>query len=184
MVFARRSSRGLMSLGLMPLDSTSLESLTLGDSFNQSIEGLRLPELQSLTFGNDFNRPMLDIHVPKLQKLTFGDSFLAFFSVQKMRGRLQREPGERSLPEAHRVDLGQRLQAETGAHVPRELGVSRHLRELEIVEKSSLRAASVAGFGAAKVLSGKFTNLYKLSSEPLRLKIALRYLYTMCFSRL
>lgn len=55
----------------------SLESLTFGGAFNQSLEGVELPRsLQSLTFGIAFNQPMEGINLPVgLQSLTMGELF-------------------------------------------------------------------------------------------------------------
>jgi len=55
----------------------SLETLVFGDSFNQSLAGLRLPNsLQRLTFGNLFNQILDGVSLPNsLQSLTFGLEF-------------------------------------------------------------------------------------------------------------
>ena len=44
---------------------SSLQSLTFGEEFNQSLEGIQLPSsLQSLTFGYKFNQSMQGIQLP------------------------------------------------------------------------------------------------------------------------
>ena len=55
----------------------SLQSLTFGDRFNQSLETVTLPgSLQSLTFGDRFNQSLENVTLPgSLQSLTFGDDF-------------------------------------------------------------------------------------------------------------
>ena len=55
----------------------SLQSLILGDGFNQSMHNVTLPSgLQSLTFGVAFNQSMDNVALPNgLQSLTFGDDF-------------------------------------------------------------------------------------------------------------
>eukprot|EP00435_Cladocopium_sp_Y103_P046332 s2372_g13.t1 len=55
----------------------SLESLTFGESFNQSLERVILPStLQSLTFGSCFNQSLERVILPSsLESLTFGSSF-------------------------------------------------------------------------------------------------------------
>jgi len=55
----------------------SLQSLTFGSCFNQSLQGVTLPSnLQSLTFGNDFNQGLEGVRLPSiLQSLTFGNRF-------------------------------------------------------------------------------------------------------------
>jgi len=59
------------------VELTSLQTLTLGNNFNQSIEPLaRLTQLQTLNFGNNFNQsiePLASLN--QLQTLTFGDNF-------------------------------------------------------------------------------------------------------------
>ena len=56
---------------------SSLQSLTFGKEFNQSLEGIQLPSsLQSLTFGFAFHQSMEGIQLPSsLQSLTFGEEF-------------------------------------------------------------------------------------------------------------
>ena len=56
---------------------SSLQSLTFGDMFDQSLEGIQLPSsLQSLTFGREFNQSLEGIQLPSsLQSLTFGLGF-------------------------------------------------------------------------------------------------------------
>lgn len=53
----------------------SLQSLTFGSCFNQSLQGVTLPSnLQSLTFGNDFNQGLEQVTLPcNFQSLTFGE---------------------------------------------------------------------------------------------------------------
>ena len=55
----------------------SLQSLILGDGFNQSMHNVTLPSgLQGLTFGVAFNQSMDNVALPNgLQSLTFGDDF-------------------------------------------------------------------------------------------------------------
>ena len=55
----------------------SLQSLTFGEEFNHSLEGIQLPSsLQSLTLGKDFNQSLEGIQLPSsLHSLTFGDGF-------------------------------------------------------------------------------------------------------------
>eukprot|EP00438_Fugacium_kawagutii_P013948 Skav203414 [mRNA] locus=scaffold1743:285672:286487:- [translate_table: standard] len=55
----------------------SLEDLTFGDYFNQSMEGVTLPSgLRNLTFGEYFNQSMEGVTLPSgLQNLTFGREF-------------------------------------------------------------------------------------------------------------
>ena len=57
--------------------SSSLQSLTFGRRFNQSLEGTQLPSsLQSLTFGDYFDQSLEGIQLPcSLQSLTFGLKF-------------------------------------------------------------------------------------------------------------
>ena len=57
--------------------SSGLQSLTFGDGFNQSMHNVTLPSgLQSLTFGVAFNQSMDNVALPNdLQSLTFGDDF-------------------------------------------------------------------------------------------------------------
>lgn len=68
----------------------SLESLTFGGAFNQSLEGVELPSsLQSLTFGIAFNQPMEGINLPVgLRSLTMGDLFRR--SLPRLPKNLQR----------------------------------------------------------------------------------------------
>eukprot|EP00439_Symbiodinium_sp_Y106_P075271 s538_g14.t2 len=56
---------------------SSLQSLTFGGNFNQSLEGIQLPSsLQSLTFSGNFNQSLEGIQLPSgLQSLTFGFAF-------------------------------------------------------------------------------------------------------------
>ena len=56
---------------------SSLQNLTFGAYFNQSLEGIQLPSsLQSLEFGDDFNQSLEGIQLPSsLQSLTFGEKF-------------------------------------------------------------------------------------------------------------
>eukprot|EP00439_Symbiodinium_sp_Y106_P022221 s3802_g2.t1 len=56
---------------------SSLQSLTFGQYFDQSLEGIQLPSsLQSLTFGDYFNQSLEGIQLPSsLQSLTFGSGF-------------------------------------------------------------------------------------------------------------
>ena len=51
-----------------------LQTLTIGNSFNQSLDGVSLPAgLQTLTFGNPFNQSLDGVSLPAgLQTLTFG----------------------------------------------------------------------------------------------------------------
>lgn len=55
----------------------SLEMLTFGRKFNQSLEGVAFPgSLQGLAFGDSFNRTMLGVTLPSgLRSLTFGSDF-------------------------------------------------------------------------------------------------------------
>ena len=55
----------------------SLENLTFGNEFNQSLEQVTLPRnLQSLTFGHGFNQSLEHVMLPSgLQSLTFGSNF-------------------------------------------------------------------------------------------------------------
>lgn len=77
----------------------TLQSLTFGDSFNQSLQGLTLPlTLQSLTFGNKFNHSLQEVCLPgSLQSLTFGNQF-----NQSLRGL--RLPNLQSLTFGHRFN--------------------------------------------------------------------------------
>ena len=54
-----------------------LQSLTFGDNFNQSLDGVTLPKgLQNLTFGRNFNQSLEGVTWPSsLQSLTFGVFF-------------------------------------------------------------------------------------------------------------
>ena len=63
-------------VGLLHLPE-SLVSLTFGDEFNQSLEGVILPNnLQILTFGRDFNQSLEGVSLPhSLRNLTFGRYF-------------------------------------------------------------------------------------------------------------
>ena len=56
---------------------SSLQSLTFGDGFNQSLDTVNLPSsLQSLTFGHVFNQSLDNVTLPSsLQSLTFGFNF-------------------------------------------------------------------------------------------------------------
>ena len=56
---------------------SSLQSLSFGDGFDQSLEGIQLPSsLQSLMFGNDFDPRLEGIQLPSsLQSLMFGHDF-------------------------------------------------------------------------------------------------------------
>ena len=56
---------------------SNLQSLTFGHDFNQSLEGVNLPRnIQSLTFGWWFNKSLEGVNLPSnLQSLTFGDDF-------------------------------------------------------------------------------------------------------------
>jgi len=56
---------------------SSLESLTFGHKFNQSLNGVTFPSrLQSLTFGYHFNQSLQGVTLPRgLRTLTFGCSF-------------------------------------------------------------------------------------------------------------
>ena len=56
---------------------SSLESLTFGRQFNESLEGIIMPSsLQSLTFGRQFTRSLEGVILPNsLQNLTFGYCF-------------------------------------------------------------------------------------------------------------
>ena len=74
--------KSLQSLTLdLPLSQftlpTSLQNLTFGKLFNQSLEGVTLPSsLQNLTFGKRFSQSLERVALPSsLQKLTFGDRF-------------------------------------------------------------------------------------------------------------
>jgi hypothetical protein len=55
----------------------SLETLALGDKFNQTLEPVRLPSgLQTLEFGDDFNQTLERVSLPSgLQTLEFGHDF-------------------------------------------------------------------------------------------------------------
>ena len=55
----------------------TLQSLTFGRTFDQSLDRVSLPSsLQSLTFGDSFNQSLDRVSLPSsLQSLTFGDSF-------------------------------------------------------------------------------------------------------------
>ena len=55
----------------------SLEHLTFGEAFNQSLEGVNMPRsLQTLSFGHRFNQGLEGVTLPSsLQTLTFGDGF-------------------------------------------------------------------------------------------------------------
>eukprot|EP00435_Cladocopium_sp_Y103_P005670 s596_g1.t2 len=55
----------------------SLEKLTLGHAFNESLEGVTLPSsLQSLKFGAEFNQSLEQVTLPSsLRTLTFGHNF-------------------------------------------------------------------------------------------------------------
>ena len=64
-----------LTLDKLPLVSlpSALQSLTFGDSFNQSLDNVTLPgALQSLTFGWEFNQRLGNVTLPSaLQSLTF-----------------------------------------------------------------------------------------------------------------
>eukprot|EP00439_Symbiodinium_sp_Y106_P058528 s909_g8.t1 len=48
----------------------SLQSLTFGFDFNQSLEGIQLPSsLQSLTLGERFNQSLAGIHYPAARRV-------------------------------------------------------------------------------------------------------------------
>ena len=55
----------------------SLQSLILGDDFNQGMDNVTLSSgLQSVTFDRDFNQSMYNVTLPSgLQSLTFSSSF-------------------------------------------------------------------------------------------------------------
>ena len=56
-----------------------LESLTLGQSFNQSLEKVRWPsQLITLTCGNEFNQTLTQVTLPNLQNLTLVPDFSEF----------------------------------------------------------------------------------------------------------
>eukprot|EP00435_Cladocopium_sp_Y103_P032240 s1318_g8.t1 len=69
--------QGVESLELLRILPRSLQQLTLGSGFNESLEHVNLPNcLQSLTFGFDFNCTLEGIHFPStLEHLTFGSTF-------------------------------------------------------------------------------------------------------------
>eukprot|EP00439_Symbiodinium_sp_Y106_P040795 s653_g5.t1 len=73
LTFGNRFNQSLAGIQL----PSSLQSLTFGFDFNQSLEGLQLPSsMQSLTFGNRFNQSLAGIQLPSsLQSLTFGHDF-------------------------------------------------------------------------------------------------------------
>ena len=54
-----------------------VQTLTFGDAFNQSLDGVTLPSgLQTLTFGMWFNKSLKQVMLPSgLQRLTFGAAF-------------------------------------------------------------------------------------------------------------
>ncbi|CAJ1392572.1 unnamed protein product [Effrenium voratum] len=63
--------------GLYCILPLTLQSLTFGDSFDQSLHGVALPgRLQSLTFGRSFDQSLDRVTLPaSLQSLTFGSKF-------------------------------------------------------------------------------------------------------------
>ena len=70
----------------------SLETLVFGNSFNQSLAGIRVPNsLQSLTFGYSFNQTLERVSLPSsLHHLTFGDEFNQTLEGVSLPGSLQR----------------------------------------------------------------------------------------------
>ena len=70
---------------------SSLQSLTFGACFNQSLENVTLPgSLQSLTFGNDFDQSLENVTLPgSLQSLTFGACFNQSLENVTLPGSLQ-----------------------------------------------------------------------------------------------
>ncbi|CAK9078692.1 Probable serine/threonine-protein kinase fnkA (FNIP repeat-containing protein A), partial [Durusdinium trenchii] len=73
LIFGTRFDQSLEGVTL----PNSLQTLTFGHSFNQSLNGVTLPSnLQTLTFGSDFNQSLQGVTLPSsLQSLTFGWSF-------------------------------------------------------------------------------------------------------------
>ena len=57
--------------------TNSLQTLTFGSAFNQSLESVTLPRsLQNLTFGSELNQNLERVTLPSgLQALTFGSTF-------------------------------------------------------------------------------------------------------------
>ena len=86
-----RMTRGrtyVQHLGRLP---KSLERLTFGFRFNQSLERVNLPgNLQSLTFGDSFNQGLERVTLPgNLQSLTFGVGFNQSLERVTLPGNLQ-----------------------------------------------------------------------------------------------
>ena len=69
----------------------SLQALTFGNGFNQSLDNVTLPgSLQSLTFGTDFNQSLENVTLPgSLQSLTFGANFNQSLENVTLPGSLQ-----------------------------------------------------------------------------------------------
>ena len=62
----------------------------MGDLFNQSLDGVTLPEsLQNLTFGFCFNHSLLGVSLPAaLRSLTFGNPIGQWHPVSRLLGRV------------------------------------------------------------------------------------------------
>ncbi|CAK9099898.1 Dynein axonemal heavy chain 6 (Axonemal beta dynein heavy chain 6) (Ciliary dynein heavy chain 6) [Durusdinium trenchii] len=129
----------------------NLTSLEFNQFFNQSLKTETLPSsLQSLTLGQDFNQSF-DLAMPHLESLTFGQHF--------------DHPFLGDFPQLEKLVFGDSFNQSLDASCPRlqELTLgSAFNQNLEDFHLPLLQS-----FGKAKVLSGKFTNLYKLSSEQL-----------------
>ena len=69
---------------------SSLQTLTLGVFFNQSLEQVKLPNLQSLTFGYSFNQSLKPVTLPStLQHLKLGGGFTQSLVGVQFPGGLQ-----------------------------------------------------------------------------------------------
>eukprot|EP00434_Breviolum_minutum_P023339 symbB.v1.2.020589.t1/scaffold1691.1/size105682/6 len=67
-----------------------LQNFILGQSFNQSLEKVCLPKhLESLTFGNDFNQPLRQVILPDIACLKFGARFAQSLQGVKLPNSIQ-----------------------------------------------------------------------------------------------
>ena len=84
----RRGRTYVQHLGRLP---KSLEKMTFGEAFNQSLKRVTLPgNLQSLTFGDEFNQSLDRVTLPgNLQSLTFGGEFNQSLEGVTLPGNLQ-----------------------------------------------------------------------------------------------
>eukprot|EP00434_Breviolum_minutum_P018350 symbB.v1.2.016191.t1/scaffold1223.1/size130870/4 len=135
---------------------SGLQQLSFKHSFNQSLNGVEFPsDLRSLTFGQEFNQKLVALP-NSIEELIFGNHFNETLEGVHLPENLKKLVfGDSFNQPVESVIFPNSLQELTfGSDFNQSLTHINLPRALQ-------------SFGAAKVLSGKFTNLYKLSSEQL-----------------